>query len=205
MLINSDTIVTPGWLRKLYAVMAGDASIAGVGPLSNAASWQSIPRTKAPTGEWVVNAFGPSATPDRIAAELEQMDDGAAPDFPLLNGFCTLFRKAALEQVGYFDDDAFPRGYGEENDLCVRLTKAGWSLRVAPDTYVHHAKSRSFGISQRTELSKAANQVLRGKHPEIDFPVLEETMRNDPTINRIRGAIAGRFGVEPRPDLTPSP
>lgn len=199
VLINSDTVVTPGWLRKLYQVIVEDPRIAGVGPLSNAASWQSVPQTKAQNGEWVVNVFPEEFSPAAIAAVIESASDGSAPIFPLLNGFCTLLRRSALEEVGYYDDLSFPRGYGEENDLCLRLNKAGYQLRVATDAYVHHKKSKSFGVGQRKELSKKANAVLRGKHPEVSFADIEEKMRIDPAVNRIRTLLVQALGIEPLP------
>ncbi len=197
VLLNSDTIVTPGWLRKLYEIICTDDRVAAVGPVSNAASWQSIPFTKASSGDWIVNAFGDEHPPHVINTMLESLDDGTAPAFPLLNGFCTLFRRSALAEIGYFDDASFPRGYGEENDLCIRLGKAGYELRVAINTYVHHKKSRSFGHVQRKDLSKKANGILRGKYPEIDFGKLEERMRTEPAINTVRLRLRDLLRVEP--------
>lgn len=197
VLLNSDTIVTPGWLRKLYEIISADDRIAGVGPVSNAASWQSVPFTKASSGDWIVNSFGDDHPPHVVNALLETIDDGTSPVFPLLNGFCTLFRRSALAEIGYFDDASFPRGYGEENDLCIRLGKAGFDLRVATNTYVHHKKSRSFGHDQRKDLSKKANAILRGKYPELDFGKLEERMRTEPSINILRRRLLDLLKVEP--------
>lgn len=196
VLINSDTIVTPRWLEKMFQTMSLDDRIAAVGPLSNAASWQSVPKTKAPDGDWIINKFDEKFTPDKISEILEEIHDGSAPEFPLLNGFCTLFRRSALEEVGYFDDASFPRGYGEENDLCLRLGRAGWSLRVATDTFVHHSKSKSFGNAKRKQFSKAANQILREKHPEVSFTSIEDHMRSDPAMARIRRELSIRVAVE---------
>ncbi|GAB5377976.1 MAG: hypothetical protein AcusKO_44380 [Acuticoccus sp.] len=196
VLINSDTIVTPRWLEKMFQVMTLDKAIAAVGPLSNAASWQSVPRTKAPDGDWIINRFDRSCSADDIALILEELHDGASPEFPLLNGFCTLFRKRALEDAGYFNDAAFPRGYGEENDLCLRLGQAGWTLRLATDTFVHHAKSKSFGDANRRKLSSAANRILRDLHPEVDFPAIEERMRSEASMVRLRRELANRVKVE---------
>ena len=59
VLLNSDTIVTEHWLTKLYdALFNGDPKIQIVGPLSNAASFQSLPNLKDPvTGGWSINPY----------------------------------------------------------------------------------------------------------------------------------------------------
>jgi GT2 family glycosyltransferase len=189
VLLNSDTIVTPRWLDKMYSALISGEKIAAVGPVSNAASWQSVPRTKSPNGEWVVNAFPSGTTPDDVARLVELHSLAMWPEFPLLNGFCTLFRREALEQVGYFDDQAFPEGYGEENDLCLRLASLGWGLRVCDDTYVHHKKSQSFGSDRRKELSKKGNLVMRSKHPETDILALEDLMRTSFPMNELRSRL----------------
>jgi GT2 family glycosyltransferase len=189
VLINSDAIVTPNWLLKMYSVLISGEKIAAVGPVSNAASWQSVPRTKAPNGEWMVNAFPSEITPDDVARLVELHSLAMWPEFPLLNGFCTLFRREALEQVGYFDDQAFPEGYGEENDLCLRLASLGWSLRVCDDAYVHHKKSQSFGNDRRKELSKNGNLILRSKHPETDIVALENLMRTSYPMSELRSRL----------------
>lgn len=197
VLINSDTIVSPGWLRKLYQAVTVDDLTAAAGPLSNAASWQSVPRTKAANGDWIVNELPDGIAPARIDALIEAIYEGDYPEFPLLNGFCTIFRRAALDAIGYFDDELFPRGYGEENDLCLRLTHAGYTLRVATDTYVYHKKSRSFGNDQRKILSRESNLALRARHPSVSFAEIEEAMRGNPALNRIRHHLLASLGIEP--------
>src|SRR3546814_11743520 len=73
--------------------------------------------------------------------------DVGAPAFevPTGNGFCMYIRRAMLEDVGLFDEQAFPVGYGEENDLCMRAIDAGWHHLVDPGVFVQHARSASFG------------------------------------------------------------
>ncbi|GGC46805.1 hypothetical protein GCM10010994_02440 [Chelatococcus reniformis] len=186
VLINSDTVVSPGWLERMMAVLLADETVAAVGPVSNAASWQSVPLTKGRDGQWVVNVLPGALTVADMARTVSRASLAAHPEFPLLNGFCTLFRRAALDGVGHFDDESFPSGYGEENDLCIRLGRAGWKLRVADDAYVFHKKSRSFGADVRAELSGRTSQVLAAKYPEIVIADLEETMRACEPLNALR-------------------
>ena len=54
-------------------------------------------------------------------------------------------RRAALADVGAFDAEAFGRGYGEENDFCLRAGARGWRHLLACDTFVYHEGSVSFG------------------------------------------------------------
>ena len=54
----------------------------------------------------------------------------------------------ASVEVGGMDGAAFPSGYGEENDLCLRVRNAGYQLAVADDVYVWHSKSASFGAAR---------------------------------------------------------
>ncbi|MEO0249484.1 MAG: glycosyltransferase [candidate division WOR-3 bacterium] len=54
VLLNSDTVVTPEWLDRLIACAESDTRIGLVGPLSNTASWQSIPEIES-HGDWAAN------------------------------------------------------------------------------------------------------------------------------------------------------
>ncbi len=95
------------------------------------------------------------------------------PLLPFINGFCLALRRSALEAVGLLDEAAFPTGYGEENDLCIRLRRAGHRLRVADDAFVWHAQSRSFSHERRLVLARAAGEALARKHDstrDIDRP-----------------------------------
>lgn len=36
-------------------------------------------------------------------------------------------KQALFDDIGLFDDENFPRGYGEENDFCMRAFHADWA------------------------------------------------------------------------------
>ncbi len=194
-LLNSDVVVPVNWLHGLYAAINASSDTAAAGPLSNAASWQSVPLTKSSSG-WAVNTLYSGITVNDMAALVERLAEGSFPVFPLLNGFCTLFRRRVIEEAGYFADDAFPMGYGEENDLCLRITRLGYKLRVADNCYVYHKKSRSFGSERRRELTKRANVLLRQRHPEVNFDKLQEDMRDCATINLLRTRLKDAMQIE---------
>lgn len=61
-----------------------------------------------------------------------------------ISGASVLLRRAAIEEVGLFDQAAFFM-YWEDTDLAFRLRKAGWALAVAGDSRVWHKQSASLG------------------------------------------------------------
>lgn len=54
---------------------------------------------------------------------------------------CLMLRRAAIDQVGFFDPDYFM--FGEDLDLCYRLRKAGWKIFYSPAAFAVHHKGSS--------------------------------------------------------------
>ncbi len=196
VLLNSDTVVTASWLDRLVACAESGARIAAVGPLSNCASWQSLPEVLEENGDWSENPLPRDVTLDRMAAIV---GEGAPtyPRLPFLNGFCLMIKREALREVGLFDEEAFGRGYGEENDFALRCQEGGWQLAVADDTYVFHRQSRSYSHDRRLALSAEAGVALGRKHDQAlveagvlrcrESRVLEgKRLRSREAISRLR-------------------
>ncbi len=163
VLLNSDTVVTPEWLDRLIACAESDPRIGLVGPLSNTASWQSIPEVEF-QGDWAVNPLPAGTTIEEMGKLVARYSARLYPSMPFLNGFCLLIRRELIEDIGYFDEETFGAGYGEENDYALRARKAGWTLALADDAYVYHAQSRSYSTEARKRLAKRANTLLAKKH-----------------------------------------
>jgi GT2 family glycosyltransferase/glycosyltransferase involved in cell wall biosynthesis len=163
LLLNSDTIVTPGWLDRMVECAESGTSIGMVGPLSNTASWQSIPRLEH-EGDWADNDLPRGISVSDMALLVAENSARLYPRISFLNGFCLMIKRGVINQIGYFDEDTFGRGYGEENDYCLRATKAGWELAVADDCYVYHAQSKSYSHERRKALAKQADMALVKKH-----------------------------------------
>ncbi len=168
VLLNSDTVVSSGWLDRMWAHGARDPSVGVIGPLSNTASWQSVPRIF--EGEdWAGNPLPAGVSVDEIGNLVASRSLGAVP-MPFINGFCYMIRSALLKSVGLFDETSFGAGYGEENDFSIRVRKAGWSLVVATDAYVYHAQSLSYQSHRRLKLVKQSDELLQKKYdPERDI------------------------------------
>ncbi len=201
VLLNSDTILTPDWLERLIACFEGNTSLGLVGPLSNAASWQSVPERFDPQGDWAVNALPKGWSASDMATLLARATERRHPRVPLLNGFCLAIQRAVWDQIGYFDESAFPDGYGEETDYCLRAAAAGFQIAVADDAYVYHAKSQSYGHQRRAELTERGQRALRAKHGDATLQRAVDQLRNEPTLatirERVSTAIASRADALP--------
>ena len=180
ILLNSDTIVTRGWLERLLECALSASEIGLAGPLSNAASWQSMPEVS------MVNPLPEGLSVERVATLTAAMGQPLFPKVPCLNGFCLLIRRPVIEKIGYLDEETFPLGYGEENDFCMRATEAGFTLAVADSCYIYHAKSKSFGHEQRQVLSRQADASLRAKHGNPRVKALIEELQNSSPLAEIR-------------------
>jgi len=186
VLLNSDTIVTPGWLEGLLECAESDPEIKFVGPLSNAATWQSVPAVFDVMGKFKVNSLPSGYEAADMARLVQAYSRRAYPRVKLLNGFCTLIHRQTVMELGLLDETAFPQGYGEENDLCLRAAAAGHQLAIADHVYVYHAKSASFGPVRRNTLSKAGSDALRRKHPAVDLTRVQADIAESPSLILLR-------------------
>ena len=184
--LNSDTVVTENWLEKLILVIESDVNIGIVGPLSNAATWQSIPKLKDDNNDFVVNKLPKNHTVDSMQELLNNYSLNLFSSVELLNGFCMMIKREVLEKIGYMDEVSFPFGYGEEIDYCIRAKQAGFKLVVADDVYIYHSKSKSFGNKKRKELSMQGERAIKQKHGEKLYMKIKSNMNNNHELFQIR-------------------
>lgn len=131
ILLNSDTLVTPGWLERLVAATASDPSVGMACPLSNQAENLSV-------------AMPPGYSYLDTARLIAARGQRRYPDAATVVGFCLLLTRRLLDTIGVFDP-VFGRGYVEEADLQFRAEQAGFHVIVVDDCYVYHCGSASFG------------------------------------------------------------
>ena len=186
ILLNSDTEVTNGWLTGLIRCFSSDSQLGIVGPLSNAASWQSVPRLLDDSGHFHINSLTEGLSVNAMAEKVREASIHHYPEAPFVNGFCFMISRAVVDAIGYMDEDAFPLGYGEENDYCLRASQAGFKLAIADDVYVYHAKSKSFGHDQRKKLSQDGSKSLKKKYGTDYFNDQAKKMRSILPLDALR-------------------
>jgi len=186
VLLNSDTIVTSGWLEKMLNVFIKYPKTGIVSPLSNAASYQSVPEHKdILTGDWKINSLPEDMNVEMMAYCVEISSKCIYPEVEVLNGFCFMISKQVINSIGYLDEENFPKGYGEEVDFCIRTKDVGFQLRVVDDTYIFHEKSKSFTHKTRKELGKIAKDILKEKHQDMYLQVGQD-MESEQKLDYIR-------------------
>ena len=174
VLLNSDTMVTPGWIENMTCCLASDPTIATVTPWSNNAEICSFPH-------FVTNNPVPS-NPARVA---EIISTTGAPEYPTLPtavGFCMLIRREVLDLIGGFDVETFGKGYGEENDFSQRAREAGYRNVLCDTAYVVHVGGASFA---KTGLRPGPDSMRRllAKHPGYQTEVAD-FIASDPLRHR---------------------
>jgi GT2 family glycosyltransferase len=185
ILINSDTIVTNGWVDRMITCANSDPKFGIIGPLSNTASWQSIPEIDS-NGDWAANPLPDDLTVDQMGELVARYSGRIYPEMKFLNGFCLMIRRQLIDDIGYFDEETFGQGYGEEDDYSLRARKAGWKLALADDSYIYHAQSKSYSHEKRKRLTELAGQNLIRKHSEKMIREGVTDCRENRTLQGIR-------------------
>jgi GT2 family glycosyltransferase len=142
VLLNSDTIVPPGFVERLATVAHSAPDIGTVTPLSNNGDIFSFPTP---------NDLNPMQSYERIL-EIDRIahiaNAGDVTDVPSGIGFCLYITRNCLATIGGLSDN-FERGYLEDVDLCLRARAGGFRNVCAPSVYVGHHGSKSFRHEKR--------------------------------------------------------
>lgn len=179
VLLNSDTRVTSGWLQRLQRCALSTPEVASVTPWSNNAEICSLPEF---------------CKANRVPADIDALADAIAaagqptyPRLPTAIGFCMYIRRAAWVIAGEFDVATFGRGYGEENDWCLRASELGFLHLLCDDAYVAHVGGASFADTGHRPGGEQLRRLLE-RYPHYN-DLIASFIQSDPLAPR-RQAIA---------------
>lgn len=143
VLLNNDTYVTPGWIRTLVRHLQRDKGIGLIGP--------------------VTNNIGNEAKIDIAYGSMEEMLQKSSAytrrhigqTYPLKTAafFCVMLTRSTYERVGALDE-AFGRGFFEDDDYCRRVEQVGLRVVCAEDVFIHHHLSASFNKLKQHDRQK---------------------------------------------------
>lgn len=159
LLLNSDTVVGKDWLKKIQKCAYSMEKVATVTPLSNNATLVSVPyglqRNEIPEDLDI----------DQYNVIVSKCSYRDYPEVPTAHGFCMYIKREVLNLVGYFDEETFERGYGEENDFSFRCIDYGYRNIVCDDVIVFHKESQSFSL-EREKVIEDHLKKLKNRYPE---------------------------------------
>jgi GT2 family glycosyltransferase/glycosyltransferase involved in cell wall biosynthesis len=139
-LLNNDTQVTSGWASTLQRHLQRHPELGLIGP--------------------VTNNIGNQAKVDIDYASLVDMPQaarrytcrhlGEVVRLPTLAFFCVMMPRSTYTRIGPLDE-AYGRGFFEDDDYCRRVEQAGLVSACARDVFIHHHLSASFKLMHQGE------------------------------------------------------
>ncbi len=153
--LNNDTVVSRGWLSALVRALRADPRLGLVGAVTNdigneariAVGYSSIEAMP----EW--------------AERWSWSHRGERRGVPMVALFCAALRREVWEAVGELDE-RFGIGMFEDDDYSLRVRRAGYTVAVARDAYVHHwhqAAFRLLGEERYADLYEKNRRLFRAK------------------------------------------
>lgn len=172
ILLNSDTTVTKDWIEKIDTALFSSVAVGTATPWTNNGTICSFPDFCRD------NDLPDHITPDQLSIFAEKTCDDFYPTLPTAVGFCMAIKRGLVDEIGLFNEQAFGRGYGEENDFCMRAHYAGYLNILDNRTFIYHKGSLTFQGEKQQQLE--INLAKVGEmHPDY-FPMVEKFVAQDP-------------------------
>ncbi len=156
VLLNNDTLLTPGWLQRLCGFLQEHPEVGLVSPVTNyAGSEQKI----------VLDGLGPSNYVE-FSGRYTAKHAGVFRQSERLSFFCVAMRASVFERVGPLDEN-FGAGMFEDDDYCLRILAQNLKIAIVEDCFVYHQGSLSFqrlGTKRYLELFEKNRSYFQKKH-----------------------------------------
>jgi GT2 family glycosyltransferase len=148
LLLNPDTEVTAGSIDRLIATVQSNPRVAAAGPrLLNVDGSLQISVWRNPPAAWEILLSQLKLyllLPRRLRGELllgGHWDHSRERQVPMIGGAAMLLRREVIAAVGGFDERFHM--YGEDNEWCLRIVRAGWRIIFQPGAVVLHHGAQS--------------------------------------------------------------
>lgn len=128
-LLNNDLLVTDGWLEEMLRVGSRNPAIGLINPMSN--------------------EFGlhpsPAETVDDVGRRCRLTHSGRWLENWQAIGFCIMFSRRVLEEVGYWDAEVGAM-FLTDTDYSLQVRRTGRVCAIAEAAYVFHQKSATIKL-----------------------------------------------------------
>lgn len=155
LLVNPDAQIVAGTLERFLKVARDRPKAGAIGALTRNPDGSIYPSArKVPSllQGAVHTLVGPfwAQNPMSRAYRMAGWDRLSERRVDWVSGSSVLLRRAALDQVGVFDERFFM--YVEDMDLCTRLRAAGWEVWFSPELEIEHAGGTATAGQRRMTL-----------------------------------------------------
>jgi|GEM_PF-548144 len=147
VLLNNDTIVTPGWLGRLKGVFKSYPKTGIAGPMSNHVTRPQLADNVGYKGRGGIEDF---------ARQWARDHEGQSFSTTKASGFCLFVKREVVDAIGGLDEQ-FGSGNFEDDDFCSRALLAGFDIRIAQDVFIHHEGGQTFkaaGIDHDAKMAR---------------------------------------------------
>jgi GT2 family glycosyltransferase len=134
VVINPDTLVTPGWVDRLLRPLREDPSVGAVAPVTNFSGNETRIETD----------YRNRTEMEHFALRLAREKFGSTMKLQCAPLLCVLSRRSLWEELEGLDE-RYEVGMFEDDDFCLRIRRAGYEIVTAEDCFIHHFGSSSFG------------------------------------------------------------
>jgi N-acetylglucosaminyl-diphospho-decaprenol L-rhamnosyltransferase len=196
LLLNSDAHLNQGAFNSLVKCMASEPKCGAAGcrlvnqegtEITNA--WNFLTPLNQPLELLGIPLFNRSR---KISLDSHNRD--CSVDW--VSGACLMLRRAALDQVGLFDQRFFM--YSEEEDLCYRLKKHGWSVCYQADQAVlhHGGASATTRINLLRQFYASQLLLLTKHHSHISAAFFALAMKSALLLKQLACRARGNNQIE---------
>ena len=133
ILLNIDTIVTPGWVGRLLNHIQNDPLIGLICPVTNFAGNEAKINIEYSNYQEMI----------RFSQVVAQLNHGLTTNIAVAPLFCALISKQLWNSIGELDT-RYEIGMFEDDDYSIRVWEAHCRVVVAEDCFVHHFGQGSF-------------------------------------------------------------
>jgi len=160
LILDVDTIVTPGAIEKLVNYLGRNLKCGLVAPkLTDAGGDLQFTCRKFPTIWSKLLRRVPFNWAQELLSEEEMhdWDHACIKEVDYVIGACQLIRRSVVEKVGLLDENIF---YGPEDiDFCLRIWQAGYKVVYNPEAIIIHDEQR---ITKRKLISRISWEHTKG-------------------------------------------
>lgn len=134
VLLNNDTVVTPGWVLTMLRHLQADPLVGLIGAVTNNIGNEA-------KIDITYQLLSEEMLPRIVSHTIPHMGQ----KFKLRTAafFCVMMSRNVFQQVGLLDEN-YGRGFFEDDDYCRRIDRLDLKIVCAEDVFIHHHLSASF-------------------------------------------------------------